>query len=46
MYGLAWVPAGVNYVTDLADPARAELREALTRMLRALDSAPPPPRVA
>jgi predicted DNA-binding transcriptional regulator YafY len=44
MYGISWVPTGVDYVIDLADPARAELHEALTRMLRALDSPPPPPR--
>ena len=45
MYGMAWVPAGVEYTTDLAEPARAELRETLERMLRALD-APAPPAVA
>lgn len=44
MYGLTWIPAGVEYTTDLASPAREELREALERMLRALD-APPPARV-
>lgn len=36
MYGMAWIPAGVEYTTDLAEPARGELREALERMLRAL----------
>ncbi|MET0672284.1 MAG: transcriptional regulator [Microbacterium pygmaeum] len=41
MYGMAWVPPGVEYTTDLAEPARSELRETLERMLRALDSAPP-----
>lgn len=35
-YALGWIPAGVEYTTDLADPARAELREILQRMLRAL----------
>lgn len=43
MYGLSWIPAGVEYTTDLAEPERGELRELLGRMLRALD-APPPPR--
>lgn len=37
MYGLSWIPAGVEYTTDLAEPARSELRETLERMLRALD---------
>ncbi len=37
MYGMSWVPAGVEYTTDLPEPARGELREALERMLRALD---------
>lgn len=36
MYGMSWVPAGVEYTTDLAEPARSELRETLQRMLRAL----------
>ncbi|WP_127818605.1 helix-turn-helix transcriptional regulator [Microbacterium sp. CPCC 204701] len=43
MYGFSWIPAGVEYTTDLASPARDELREVLERMLRALD-APPPSR--
>lgn len=42
MYGLSWIPAGVEYTTDLASPARDELREVLERMLRALDAPPPP----
>lgn len=42
MYGLTWIPAGVEYTTDLASPAREELREVLARMLRALDAPPPP----
>ncbi len=41
MYGMAWIPAGVEYTTDLAEPARAELRETLERMLRALDAPMP-----
>lgn len=36
MYGLSWIPAGVEYTTDLAEPARSELRETLERMLRAV----------
>ncbi|TDN87510.1 YafY family protein [Microbacterium sp. BK668] len=44
MYGMSWVPVGVEYTTDLAEPARGELREVLERMLRALDAAPPEPR--
>lgn len=43
MYGMSWIPAGVGYTTDLAQPARSEMREVLERMLRALDAAPPPP---
>lgn len=38
----AWVPAGVEYATDLAEPTRAEMRETLERMLRALDGPVPP----
>lgn len=41
MYGMSWIPAGVEYRTDLPDPARAELREIVERMLRAL-AAPEP----
>ena len=44
MFGLSWIPAGSNTATDLAEPERSELRETLERMLRALDSAPPPAR--
>lgn len=43
MYGLTWIPAGVEYSIDLVEPARSELRETVARMLRALD-APAPPR--
>lgn len=43
-YALFWIPEGVDYVTDLAEPERSALREAAARMLRALDSAPPRPR--
>ncbi|MDR7188881.1 putative DNA-binding transcriptional regulator YafY [Microbacterium sp. BE35] len=42
MYGLSWIPAGVDYTTDLTSPAREELRETLERMLRALDAPAPP----
>lgn len=44
MYGLSYIPEGVEYTTDLAEPARSELRETVARMLRALDAPPPPPR--
>ena len=44
MYGLSWIPAGVEYSTDLAEPSRGELRETVERMLRALDAPPPPVR--
>jgi predicted DNA-binding transcriptional regulator YafY len=44
MYGMSWVPAGVEYTTDLTEPARSELRETLERMVRALDADPPAPR--
>ncbi|WP_309128393.1 WYL domain-containing protein [Microbacterium sp.] len=40
-YALCWIPEGVEYVADLAEPARSELREAASRMLRALESPPP-----
>lgn len=48
MYGLSWIPEGVEYTTDLRSPAREELRETLERMLRALDAPPPevPPQRA
>ncbi|MCT9818936.1 YafY family transcriptional regulator [Microbacterium sp. W1N] len=42
MYGLSWIPADVEYTTDLAGAARDDLRETLQRMLRALDASPPP----
>jgi len=41
MFGLSWIPAGVEFTTDLAEPERSDLRETLGRMLRALDAAPP-----
>lgn len=44
MYGMSWIPSGVEFSTDLAEPHRSELREALERMLRALDAPAPPPR--
>lgn len=43
MYGMAWIPPGVEYATDLAAPERAQLREILERMLRALDAPAPEP---
>jgi len=36
MGGLSWIPAGVEYTTNLAEPERTELREILGRMLRSL----------
>ena len=45
MYGLMWIPEGVEYTTDLAEPSRSQLRESLERMPRAIDAPPPPHRV-
>ncbi|WP_194421655.1 helix-turn-helix transcriptional regulator [Microbacterium abyssi] len=44
LYGMLWIPAGVEYATDFPEPHRSELREVLARMLRALDAPPPEPR--
>jgi predicted DNA-binding transcriptional regulator YafY len=44
MYGMSWVPEGVAYTTDLAEPDRAALRETVVRMLAALDAPPPAKR--
>lgn len=44
-YGMTYIPAGIEFTTDLAEPARSELREALSRTIRALD-APPPARAS
>lgn len=41
MTGLLYVPKGVEYTTDFPEPSRSELREALERMLRALDAPEP-----
>lgn len=41
LYGLLWIPAGVEYRTDFPEPERSHLREALERALRALSSPPP-----
>ncbi|MEW2459572.1 MULTISPECIES: helix-turn-helix transcriptional regulator [Microbacterium] len=41
MYGLLWIPAGVEYTTSFPEPHRAELREAVERLLRALDAPTP-----
>jgi hypothetical protein len=46
LYGMCWIPPGVEFTTDLAEPARSEMRESLQRVLRALDAAAPPPRAA
>lgn len=45
LYGMSWIPSGVEYVTDLAEPGRGELREMAVRLLRALDAPAPVPRV-
>lgn len=44
LYGMLYIPAGVEFVTDFPEPDRSELRESLERVLRALDAAPPAPR--
>lgn len=44
LYGMLWIPAGVEYATDFPEPQRAELREALERALRALSAPLPPAR--
>ncbi|GAA1983416.1 YafY family protein [Microbacterium pumilum] len=41
MFGMTYIPPGVEYATDLAEPERSELREVVERMLRALASPPP-----
>lgn len=41
LYGMLWIPAGVEYTTDFPEPERAELRESLQRALRALDAPVP-----
>lgn len=41
MYGMLWIPEGVEYTTTFPEPERAALREALGRMLRALDAPAP-----
>jgi predicted DNA-binding transcriptional regulator YafY len=46
LYGMVWIPEGVEFTTDLDADNRAALREALERTLRALDAPPPPPRIA
>lgn len=44
MYGMTFVPPGVEFTTDLAEPGRSQLREVLVRIVRALDAEHPPPR--
>ncbi|WP_395245879.1 helix-turn-helix transcriptional regulator [Agromyces sp. MMS24-K17] len=44
MYALLYIPPGVEYRTDFPEPHRAELREAIARLTRALDAPAPPPR--
>jgi predicted DNA-binding transcriptional regulator YafY len=43
-YALLWIPEGVEYTTSIAEPHRAELRESVERLLRALDAPVPDPR--
>jgi predicted DNA-binding transcriptional regulator YafY len=38
-YALGWIPAGVEYRLEIPEDTREEMREALSRMLRALDAA-------
>ena len=38
MYAMTWVPDGVEYTTNLGEPARSELAAALRRMQLALES--------
>ncbi|WP_205649347.1 YafY family protein [Agromyces sp. LHK192] len=40
LYGMLYIPEGVEFTTDLAEPHRAALRELLARVVRALDAAP------
>lgn len=44
LYGMLYVPPGVEYVTDFPEPHRSALRESLQRVLRALDAEPPTSR--
>lgn len=44
MYGMTFIPPGVEFTTDLAEPGRSRLREVLARIVRALDAGYPPPR--
>ena len=41
--GMLYVPEGVEFSTDFPEPHRAELREVLGRVIRALDAPPPDP---
>ncbi|QTV79172.1 helix-turn-helix transcriptional regulator [Microbacterium sp. NIBRBAC000506063] len=43
LYGMLYIPPGVEFTTDLAEPGRSELRESLQRVLRAMDAPAPPP---
>lgn len=44
MYAFLWIPEGVEYAITFPEAERAELREAVERMLRALDAPVPPAR--
>lgn len=37
IYGMTWIPEGVEYRAEIGEPARSEIRETLERMLRALE---------
>lgn len=44
MYAFLWIPEGVEYAMTFPEPDRAALREAVERMLRAIDAPVPPAR--
>lgn len=41
MYAFLWIPEGVEYAMTFPDQDRAELREAVERLLRAIDRPTP-----
>ncbi|BDZ55579.1 helix-turn-helix transcriptional regulator [Agromyces marinus] len=43
LYGMLYIPEGVAFATDFPEPHRAELREVLGRVIRALDAPAPAP---
>jgi len=44
LYGMLYIPEGVEFATDFPEPHRSELREVLGRVIRALDAPAPPAR--